>query len=248
MSQVKKKSFIQKNGLIAVWSMAGLIASGYIAFLFMGNPGHDSSVGKIANAITNSSIGRTSTPVQQEVASLRAHVSELKDREEKLAKKISKIEQSLGPITASISDNTTGYGIDDENAPVFVDRDKTANVAVKILPLLQDDSVGELFSETSSQSYGISLASARSVDALERHWDYLRKTAGTSFNDVQPRYVRRGSPTLPVFELIAGPFERMSEARARCDQLTRLNIDCASTRVDNSFPSEFQNAGSSLRK
>lgn len=240
MPQIKKKSFIQKNGLIAVWALAGMIASGYIAFLFMGAGPQSGRSSRIADT-GGTTLAPTSGPMQEEVASLRAHVVELKDQEAQLAQKISKIEQTLGPITASISDQKapTGYGIDEEAsaAPDAAAAPSSPNVTVKMLPLTQDDTAAEVYSQGGFDSYGLSLATARSLDALERHWDYLTRTAGQTLADLRPRYLRKGSDDSAQFHLIAGPLDRMSDAKARCEQLTRLNIDCTGTRFDLSLDS-----------
>jgi hypothetical protein len=240
MAQVKKKSFIQKNGLIAVWGMAGLIASGYIAFLFMGagpKTGHNPKLADNGSAPASP----TANPMHEEVASLRAHVVKLKDQEEQLAQKISKIEQTLGPITASISDQktNTGYGIDEETpaAPDAAATGAAPNVSVKMLPLTQDDTVAEVYSLGGFDTYGLSLAKARSLEALERHWDYATRTAGAALADLKPRYLKTGAGDNVQYELIAGPLDRMSDATARCERLSKLNIDCSNTRYDLSLDS-----------
>jgi hypothetical protein len=244
----KKKSFLQKNGLVAVWSAAGLVAAGYIAFLFLGAGPHGNGIGKLANTSAGSPT-HTAAPEHEEVANLRAHVVELKDQEEHLAQKISKIEQTIetfGPITASIQSNkpSTGYGIDEEPR-ASSEPPSTAggpNVAVKVSPLPQDENLAETYSSGGFDTYGLSLASARSVDALERHWDYLVKTAGATLAGLKPRYVRKGGADNPQFELVAGPLDRMSDAQSRCEQLSRINIDCQNTRYEQDLRGEFQSA------
>lgn len=231
---MKKKSFIQKNGLIAVWSMAGLIACGYIAFLVLVTGQQNMSAQKYASANVAPIADRGAEQAQADVTNLRAHVDELKQQEERLAAKLSKIEEMLGPITASISGpKPSGYGIDEE--PVAHDAAQPATpsaILVKMSPLPQDDSVAEVYSRSGFDAYGLKLATARSVDALERHWDYLQKTSTAPLANLKPRYLSKGSAEQPLFELIAGPLDRMSDATARCQQLGKVNVDCEHTRYD----------------
>jgi len=119
MPRVKKKSFIQKNGLIAIWAMAGFIAIGYIGFLAVGV---DPITGKSSMATKGIGPGGSNAH-QRQVAALASQVNKLNRKEARLAHKLRNLERSLGPMTSSItgsskttpppSVNNSGYGIDE---------------------------------------------------------------------------------------------------------------------------------------
>jgi len=98
MPRIEKKSFIQKNGLIAIWAMAGFIAMGYIGFLVVG-------VEPAANRarLAASLPAGHDQNLHNQVAALNAKIDRIKHNELKLAHKLNNIEQSLGPMTASIN-------------------------------------------------------------------------------------------------------------------------------------------------
>jgi len=251
MTKLKKKSFIQKNGLIAVWAMAGFIAMGYISFLVTGagdsaRPGLADSSGSTA---TGAGQGK-SAGVSKQVAALQAHVAELKSREVKLAQKLSRLEQTLGPITASIPNKAakdgetseanasassktkapkkikaalSGYGIDDnvEETIPPVAPPLNAKVSIKVLPLTEEDTVEAMFDSNVRATYGLNLATATTTGALERHWDYIKRGNPELVVGLTPRYISRGSKTKPLYALVAGPFTRKSLAEGRCRLLTQ---------------------------
>jgi hypothetical protein len=232
MPQVKKKSFIQKNGLIAVWSMAGFMAMGYIGFLATGS-GTNSSIGTVVaqNGSTPSTAARS--PVQQEIAALRAHVAELTNREQATSRKLSMIEEALGPNTAALPGPKSGYGID-EVAPgtdsIETPFKSTAKVSVNVLPLTANDKITELSGSNQSDSYGVDLASARSISSLKRHWSYLQKKEPDLLRGLKPHFIDKGTSDLPLFSLVVGPFNRMSDASSHCLSLSKANIECQETR------------------
>ncbi len=234
MPQVKKKSFIQKNGLVAVWSMAGFVAMGYIGFLATGTGSQRSNSTMVAQAnLANSS---ATTPVQQEVAALRAHVQELTSREKKLSRKLSNLEEALGPNTAALPSQTTEFGrgnsAPNTNMPSPA-RMPTKKVTINVLPLTADDNVMQLSTDPQAQSYGIDLASARSIDSLERHWKNLRKSNPALLKGLKAHFVDKGTADLPLYSLIAGPFERMSAAVSHCKKMSNANIDCQETNFQS---------------
>lgn len=244
MPQVKKKSFIQKNGLIAVWTMAGFMAMGYIGFLATGTGGQRSDNTLVAQngATTSAKI----SPVQQEVAALRAHVLELTNREKKLARKLSNIEEALGPNTAALPDEPSGYGIDEE-VPVANATDTLSKpsqkVSINVLPLTQDDKVTQFSGSDLTDNYGVDLASARSIDSLKRHWDYLKKTNTVLLKGLKPHYIDKGTTELPLFSLVVGPFNRMSDARSHCSELSKASIDCQETHYQVGSMEKIHTAG-----
>ena len=238
MPQQKKKSFIQKNGLVAVWSMAGFVAMGYIGFLATGTGNQHST----SSMVAQSGIAKSSmiTPVQQEVAALRAHVQELTNREEKLARKLSNIEEALGPNTAALPDQPSGSGKPKAQPSVAKSGNK---VSINVLPLTADDDVMQLSADPQSKSYGIDLASARSLDSLERHWKNLKKSNPALLKGLKPHFVETGTTELPLYSLIAGPFERKSAAVTHCKKLSNANIDCQETNYQSGGMGKITTAG-----
>jgi hypothetical protein len=244
MPQVKKKSFIQKNGLIAVWTMAGFMAMGYIGFLATGTDSGQSEGTVVAQIGTTPAI----SPVQQEVAALRAHVQALTNREKTLSKKLSNIEEALGPNTAALPEQPSGYGIDEEqpqaNTPSPLSN-SNKNVSVNVLPLTQDDKLTEFSGAELPESYGIDLASARSIESLKRHWNYLKKTNTGLLKGLKPHFIDKGTSELPLFSLVVGPFDRMSDARGHCEKLSKANIECQETRFQADSIEKIYTAGRS---
>ncbi len=234
MPQVKKKSFIQKNGLVAVWSMAGFVAMGYIGFLATGTGSQRSNSTMIAQSnMTGSSVR---TPVQQEVAALRAHVQELTSREKKLSRKLSNLEEALGPSTAALPGQPAGFGLenDGQNSNASYPAAKPSQkVTINVLPLTADDNVMQLSADPQSKSYGVDLASARSIDSLERHWRNLKKSNPGLLKGLKAHFADKGTADLPLYTLIAGPFERMSAAVSHCKKMSIANIDCQETNFQS---------------
>jgi hypothetical protein len=249
MPHVKKKSFIQKNGLIAVWAMAGFIALGYIGFLVTGADQYASGV-KMAGA-GGGHVGR-------QVAALKANVDSLNKKEAKLARKLSNLEQSLGPVTASLPAEPTGYGIDEVTSPsispqaVMASKEKAAtmlmranngSVSIKIAPLAQEEDIAELLGPTRFDAYGLQLARASSTEALKRHWDYLQKSHGDILKGLKARYENAGGPDKPLYKLVAGPIEHLSDARSICARLSREAVDCSETSFKASTRAALKTAG-----
>ncbi len=247
MPQVKKKSFIQKNGLIAVWAMAGFVAMGYIGFLATGN----NSLSSDSTLVAQNGSTPSRTPVStsnSEVAELRARVQDLTNREKTLSRKLSNIEEALGPNTAALPDKPTGYGIDEvaRAKPKSADLETTRTVSINVLPLTQDDKINELINNDQLNRYGVDLASARSIDSLQRHWIYLKKKSPKLFKGLKPQFIDKGTPDLPLFSLIVGPFERMSDARNRCKALSKANVDCQETHYQVGSMQKIKTAGRDL--
>ena len=244
MPQVKKKSFIQKNGLVAVWSMAGFVAMGYIGFLATGTGSQRSNSTMVAQAnLANSSVA---TPVQQQVAALRAHVEELTNREKKLSRKLSNLEEALGPNTAALPSPSSG--ISQRNSAQKTNMPSSTGmpskkVTINVLPLTADDNVMQLTTDPQSKSYGIDLASARSIDSLERHWKNLKKSNPALLKGLKAHFVDKGTTDLPLYSLIAGPFERMSAAVSHCKKMSNANIDCQETNFQSGGMGKIKTAG-----
>ncbi|MCP4932934.1 MAG: SPOR domain-containing protein [bacterium] len=231
---MKKKSFIQKNGLVAVWSMAGFIAMGYIGFLATGTGSQRSNSTMVAQRnLANSPVA---TPVQQEVAVLRAHVKELTSREKKLSRKLSNLEEALGPNTAALPSQSTEFDLRNsaKNINSLSSNGKPSKkVTINVLPLTVDDNVMQLSAGPQTKSYGIDLASARSIDSLERHWRNLKKSNPALLKGLKAHFVDKGTTDLPLYSLIAGPFERMSVAVGHCKKMSNANIDCQETNFQH---------------
>ncbi len=240
MPQVKKKSFIQKNGLVAVWSMAGFVAMGYIGFLATGTGNQRSNSPMVAQSnILNSPV---STPVRQEVAALRAHVQELTNREQKLSQKLLNLEEALGPNTASLPDQASENNA--ENKVVNPPAPKpTQNVSINVLPLTAEDNVMQLTVDPQTNNYGIDLASARSIDSLERHWNSLKKSNPALLKGLKAHFIYKGTTELPLYSLIAGPFERKSAAVSHCQKMSNANIECQETNYQSGGLGKITTAG-----
>ncbi len=255
MPQVKKKSFIQKNGLIAVWTMAGFMAMGYIGFLAttIDSP---RTGGPVAGLDRPSLPPGAASSVQQEVAALRANVKELRQREKQLTRKLTNIEEALGPATASLPQNpqkasgslsqkasrqTAGI------AAVTPEKAVAASpVSINVLPLTAEDKVINLSGMNKVENYGVDLATARSVSALKQHWNRLQQQNGDLFRGLKPLYIDKGSSDLPLFSLVAGPFNGLSDAQSYCEKLARARIDCQETGYPGSFPQKIHTAGTDL--
>ncbi len=227
MPQLKKKSFIQKNGLIAVWSMAGFMAMGYIGFLATGSGTGNSGGALVAQNRSLPDKGAIE-PVQQKIAALSARVEELTNREKTTSKKLSIIEEALIP-TASLPDKpaqTAVKAVRPSERPV-----PRAPVSVNVLPLTENDKITELSVDPSPETFGVDLASARSIESLKRHWDYLRKSRPALVKGLKPHFIDKGTADLPLYSLVLGPFRQMSEARASCNALLRARIECQETSL-----------------
>ena len=212
---------------------------GYIGFLATGTGNQRSNSTIVAQSnLTNSSV---STPVQQEVAALRAHVKELTNRAQKLSRKLSNIEEALGPNTAALPDQSTGFGTGNNNPAAKMKPSR--KVSINMLPLTADDNVMQLSKDPQSKSYGIDLASARSIQSLERHWNNLKKNNPALLKGLKPHFVDKGSQGLPLYSLIAGPFAKMSAAVSHCKKLSSVNIDCQETNFQSGGMGKITTAG-----
>jgi len=126
--------------------------------------------------------------------------------------------------------------------------DTSKNVTIKVLPLTQDDTITEFTGSSPLENFGIDLASARSVDSLERHWDYLSRSNPELLDGVKPHYVGKGTAELPLFTLVAGPFKRMADARILCKKLAKENIDCHETRYNDKEMQNLHTANTTIQK
>jgi len=241
MPQIKKKSFVQKNGLIAVWSMAGFMAMGYIGFLATGSNSPQSKNLQLATA------GASSTnPVEQQLATLNATMKKLANKTETTSRELSLIKEAFGPNTASLP-NAESVEKEKKAKALLTAKaspeNLSAKVSINVLPLTESDKVAVLSGTDPSESYGIDLAQARSVGSLKRYWKKLEKTNNSLFSGLKPRYINRGTAELPVYSLILGPFDLKSKAQNRCQQLAKISIECDETHYRAEPFENIQTAG-----
>ena len=217
---------------------------GYIGFLATGTGNQRTDSTMIAqNQPAKATMGLA---MQQEVAALRAHVQELTSREKNLSKKLSNIEEALGPNTAALPEQDTGFKLRENNpsAPMQPPISKaTKNVSVNVLPLTPDDKIFQLSDKTAEKTYGIDLASARSIDSLERHWKNLKKSNPALLKGLKAHFIDKGTADLPLFTLVAGPFERKSAAATHCKMFSNANIDCQETHFQTGSMEKITTAG-----
>ncbi len=241
MPQIKKKSFVQKNGLIAVWSMAGFMAMGYIGFLATGSNSQQPQNGQLATAEASSI-----SPVAQQLATLSATMKKLANKTESTSRELSLIKEAFGPNTASLPDAKPVEKEKKAKAQLAANvspETLPAKVSINVLPLTENDKVAVLSGTDPSESYGIDLAQARSIGSLERHWKRLEKTNNPLFSGLKPHYINRGSAELPVYSLILGPFDLKSKAQNRCEQLAKISIECDETHYRAEPFEKIQTAG-----
>ncbi len=216
---------------------------GYIGFLVTGSGGQNSGGTLVAQNKPVSAMASIS-PVQQELATLRAHVKET-------ASKLAVIEEALGPNTAALPNQKSGYGKDQQMpraAALTLPSKASDKVSVNVLPLTENDKITELSGDDPTESYGVDLASARSIDSLKRHWTYLKKTRPELFKGQKPHFVDKSTADLPLFTLVVGPFDRMSDARNQCAKLTSANIECQETQFQVGSMEKIHTAGRGLSK
>ena len=170
MPQVKKKSFIQKNGLIAVWTMAGFMAMGYIGFLATGNGSLDTRQPLVVQNEIPFSAAQVS-PVLKEVAALTAKVEDLTSREQKLSKQVTYLKDAFGVETSSLPDEKekpvekTTQKIEKtiEKTPkktpklvvaaapkIVITPKPYEKVTIKLVPLTQEDKLSGFSSDSST--------------------------------------------------------------------------------------------------
>jgi len=241
MPQIKKKSFVQKNGLIAVWSMAGFMAMGYIGFLATGSDTQQPQKPQLAaaGAITTS-------PVERQLAALSANMKKLANKTETTSRELSLIKEAFGPNTASLPDTKPVEKEKRAKARLAVNASPSrlpAKISVNVLPLTENDKVAVLSGTDPSETYGIDLAQANSISSLERHWQGLKKTDNKLFAGLKPHYINRGTTDIPVYSLILGPFDLKSEAQNHCEKLAKLSIECEETHYRAATFEKIQTAG-----
>ena len=235
MPQTRRKSFIQRNGLIAVWSVAGFMAMGYIGFLATGMASRHDGGTELASQDTSPPV----SPVAQQLAALNANVRALANKAETTSRELTKIKEAFAP-TAALPDEKTGAEAETSTRPEHLPliASKTApdrrlagtKVSVSVLPLTENDRVAALSTTMPGETYGIDLAQARSVDSLEHHWEKLKRAHPALFSGLTAHYIDRGSKDLPLYSLIVGSFDLMSAAHVRCAQFSRADIECEVTR------------------
>lgn len=207
MPQIKRKSFIQKNGLIAVWSVAGFMAMGYIGILAIGRGSDPSQMQQVASNAAVIAI----SPVERQLAALNDNIKKLANKTDKTSKELSLIKEAFGPSTASLPDK------------------QPATVSVNVLPLTENDKIAVLSGDDSDKTHGIELAQARSIESLKRLWQKLQKADSSLFSGLKPHYIDHGTRELPLYSLVLGPFPLASQARGRCEQLSKAGIECHET-------------------
>jgi len=225
--------------------MAGFMAMGYIGFLATGTGTNSTNGPIVAQQGANPTTGTAVSPVQQRLASLTARVEELANREKTTSKKLTEFEEAFRP-TAALSDPLPGSRVDD-NAVVGnalpSGGKSSANVSVNVLPLTENDKITEFDGAGQLENYGIDLASALSVETLKRHWSNLKKSNPSLIKGLKPHFLDKGTAEAPLYLLVVGPFDRMSDARGRCAALSKANIECQETRYQDGSMENIHTAG-----
>ncbi len=252
MPQIKKKSFVQKNGLIAVWSMAGFMAMGYIGFLATGSDTRQPQNAQLATAGTI-----TTSPVERQLAALsanmkkianttNANIEKLANKTETTSRELSLIKEALGPNTASLPDTKPVEKERVAQKQLAADRQATGlppKISVNVLPLTENDKVAVLAGTDPSETYGITLARANSISSLERHWRGLGKDEKKLLTGLKPHYINRGTTAEPLYFLILGPFDLKRDAQNRCGEFAKLRVECGETQYRATPYEKIQTAG-----
>ena len=238
MAQIKKKSFVQKNGLIAVWSMAGFMAMGYIGFLAVGSNGSPTSNPQLAQA------GGTTlkvNPVEQQLAALNENMKKLASKTESTSREISILKEAFNPTAALPDSPRKQPQAQAQNEANRADNVKTAKVSVSVLPLTENDSIDLLSGLDAGESYGVDVAQGLSIATLERYW---KKQQGNAlFSGLTPHYINRSSDDQVMYSLVLGPFQLKSAARKLCQQLGELSMECETTHYRAGPSEKIQTAG-----
>ncbi len=242
MPKVKKKSFIQKNGLIAVWSIAGFMAMGYIGFLASGTGTDKNGAIRVART-PDTKTDALPAPVQKKIAALSARVEALTNREKSTLRKLSVIEEALRPTAALPDQKPSPDTASPEAIQPVTSTIAKANVSVHVLPLTENDRIIGFSDDNRQGSFGLNLASARSISSLKRHWSELKKSQPKLFQGLEPHYLDKSSQDLPLYELVVGSFERINEARSYCRTLSAQSIECQETSLPQGRFDKIHTAG-----
>ncbi len=87
-------------------------------------------------------------------------------------------------------------------------------------------SFGPAIVKPAAKPIGVQISSGTSVDSLRLSWSLLADRHADALKNLQARYVERGDPAAPNFDLIAGPIKSKSEAARVCKALAAKNIPC----------------------
>lgn len=146
-----------------------------------------------------------------------------------LARRLQELEDKLGPYTASLGKPGEPHlpkpGAKGDRASTHFKNDAPARPAAEVAGVRKQQTP-----RPTQTFFAIQLPSFRTIPELRNAWRQIRRQAGDTVSDLEPRYyaVQNGNAGI-VYRLLAGPIKNAAEAARRCARLQARNLQCKTT-------------------